>query len=71
MGVDQGSELIRRIVMTPAHVHDGEMLPHVICADEGWVFADKAYDSKKNHRILQKKERSKRNHDEGNQKKKT
>jgi transposase, IS5 family len=55
VGVDQGSELIRRIVMTPAHVHDGEMLPHVICADEGWVFADKAYDSKKNHRILREK----------------
>jgi IS5 family transposase len=55
VGVDQGSELIRRIVMTPAHVHDGEMLSHVICADEGWVFADKAYDSEKNHRILQEK----------------
>ena len=55
VGVDQGSELIRRIVITPAHVHDGEMLPHVICADEGWVFADKAYDSEKNHKILQEK----------------
>jgi transposase, IS5 family len=55
VGVDQGSELIRRIVMTPAHVHDGEILPHVICADEDWVFADKAYDSEKNHRILQDK----------------
>lgn len=55
VGVDQGSELIRRIVLTPAHVHDGEMLPHVISGDENWVFADKAYDSEKNHVILQEK----------------
>lgn len=53
VGVDQGSELIRRIAMTPAHVHDGEMLPHVVVGDESWVFADKAYDSEKNHKILQ------------------
>ena len=55
VGVDQGSELIRRIVLTPAHVHDGEVLPHVISGDENWVFADKAYDSEKNHVILQEK----------------
>jgi len=55
VGVDQGSELICRIAMTPAHVHDGEMLPHVIVGDEGWVFADKAYDSEKNHKILHEK----------------
>src|SRR5271157_2211628 len=41
--------------MTPAHVHDGEMLPHVIGGDECWVFADKAYDSEKNHKILHEK----------------
>lgn len=55
MGVDQGSELIRRIAMTPAHVHDGEMLGQVISGDELWAFADKAYDSAKNHKILQEK----------------
>jgi IS5 family transposase len=53
MGVDQGSELIRRTAMTPAHVHDGEMLGQVISGDEDWAFADKAYDSKKNHDILE------------------
>jgi IS5 family transposase len=52
VGVDQESELIRRIVMTPAHVHDGEMLGQVISGDELWAFADKAYDSAKNHKIL-------------------
>jgi transposase, IS5 family len=55
VGVDQGSEIIRRIAMTPAHVHDGEMLGQVISGDELWAFADKAYDSAKNHKILQEK----------------
>lgn len=55
VGVDQESGLIRRVVMTPAHVHDGEMLGEVISGDELWAFADKAYDSKKNHKILEAK----------------
>jgi IS5 family transposase len=55
LGVDQGSEFIRRIAITPAHVHDGEMLGQVIGGDEEWAFADKAYDSAKNHKILQDK----------------
>jgi IS5 family transposase len=55
LGVDQGSELIRKIAITPAHVHDGEMLGQVISGDELWAFADKAYDSAKNHNILQEK----------------
>jgi IS5 family transposase len=55
MGVDQSSELIRRIAMTPAHVHDGEMLEQVLSGDEDWAFADKAYDSEKNQNILKKK----------------
>jgi IS5 family transposase len=54
VGVDQGSELIRRIAMTPAHVHDGEMFGQVLSGDENWAFADKAYDSGKNHKILEK-----------------
>ena len=48
-------EFIRKIVMTPASVHDGEMLPHVIGGDEDWAFADKAYDSAKNHQVLREK----------------
>jgi IS5 family transposase len=55
VGVDQGSELVRRMTMTPAHVHDGEMLGQVIGGDEHWAFADKAYDSAKNHEILREK----------------
>lgn len=55
VGVDQHSELIRRLEMTPAHVHDGEMLGAVISGDEEWAFADKAYDSTKNDRILEER----------------
>lgn len=55
VGVDQGSELIRKIAMTPAHVHDGEMLGSVLSGDELWAYADKAYDSAKNNDILEKK----------------
>lgn len=55
VGVDQDSELIRRIAMTPAHVYDGEMLGQVISGDEDWAFADKAYDSAKNDKILLEK----------------
>lgn len=55
VGVDQESELVRRIEMTPANVHDGEMLASALSGDEEWVFADKAYDSAKNHEILEGK----------------
>lgn len=58
IGVDQESELIRKIFMTPAHVHDGEVFCHVLSGDESWAFADKAYDSSKNHQILQEKNKS-------------
>ena len=44
------------MVISPAHVHDGEMLPRVLRGDESWVYADKAYDSKKNHDILREKD---------------
>ena len=55
VGVDQESELVRRIEMTPANIHDGKMLKPVLSGDEKWVFADKAYDSAENHEILQEK----------------
>ena len=54
VGMDQGSELVRKISMTAAHVHDGNMLESALSGDEDWAFADKAYDSKKNHKILER-----------------
>jgi IS5 family transposase len=55
VGVDQESELVRRIEMTPANVHDGKMLGRVLSGDEKWAFADKAYDSAENDEVLQQK----------------
>jgi len=55
IGVDQESELIRKLELTPANVHDGEMLKKVITNEEEWVYADKAYDSYKNSLILDEK----------------
>jgi transposase, IS5 family len=55
VGVDQGSELVRKIEMTPANIHDGKMFASVISGDEKWVFADKAYDSWENAKILETK----------------
>lgn len=55
LGVDQESELIRRCEMTAANVHDSRMLGAVITGEEGWVFADKAYDSQANGDLLREK----------------
>lgn len=55
VGVDQESELVRRITMTPANVHDGKVFERLVGGDEEWVFADKAYDSAVNHNILHKR----------------
>jgi len=45
IGVDKGSGLIRRAVMTGAACNDTEMAEAVIVGDEAEVWADKAYDS--------------------------
>jgi len=55
VGVDQESELVRHIKMTPANVFDGKIFEGLVSGDEAWVFADKAYDSKENHYILHEK----------------
>lgn len=55
LGVDQESELIRRCEMTAANVHDSRMLGSVITGEESWVFADKAYDTEANGKLLREK----------------
>jgi transposase, IS5 family len=45
IGVDQDSQLIRRLALTPANVNDTVMGDAMICGDEQAVYADKAYDS--------------------------
>jgi IS5 family transposase len=43
VGMDQGSGLVRRAVMTPAKTSDIEMAEALICGDEKAVYADKGY----------------------------
>lgn len=46
LGADQGSGLIRRLVLTPAHVNESLMADALICGDERAVYADKGYENK-------------------------
>lgn len=45
LGVDAESGLIRRAVLTPAHVNESEVADTLISGDERAVYADKAYES--------------------------
>lgn len=45
IGVDKGSGLVRRVMMTPASVNDTTRADDLIVGDEKEVWADKAYDS--------------------------
>jgi IS5 family transposase len=45
-GVDEGSGLIRRIVLTAASVNESLVADTLICGDERAVYGDKAYESK-------------------------
>jgi IS5 family transposase len=46
VGVDQGSRLIRRLALTPAHVNESLVADALICGDERAVLADKGYENK-------------------------
>ena len=52
IGADQGSKLIRRLAMTPAHVNESLVADALICGDEGAVYADKGYESKQRRAAL-------------------
>jgi IS5 family transposase len=45
VGMDQGSRIVRRGLLTPANVHDTVPADQLICGDEKTAYADKAYDS--------------------------
>jgi IS5 family transposase len=45
VGVDEGSEIIRKAKLTSADVHDSLAVYEVISGDEQAVYADKAYDT--------------------------
>ena len=46
LGVDQGSGLIRRAVLTSAKVYESEVAEQLICGDERAVYGDRAYEHK-------------------------
>lgn len=46
LGVDQGSSLIRRVVLTSAKVYESTIAEQLICGDERAVYGDKAYEHK-------------------------
>lgn len=43
VGVDAGSGLVRRVVVTSARVYESEVADRLICGDEGAVYGDRAY----------------------------
>ena len=56
-GIDADSELITKVATTPGNVHDGDAFCKVVDDKSQMVTADKAYDSKKNHRLLKRKKK--------------
>lgn len=52
VGVDQGSRLIRRLVLTPANTNDTVPADALVCGDERAVYADKAYAKRDRRRWL-------------------
>jgi IS5 family transposase len=46
IGADQGSKLIRRLALTPAHVNESVVAEALIGGDEKAVYADKGYENK-------------------------
>ena len=57
-GIDAESELITKVETAPGNVHDGDMFRKVVDDKSQMVTADKAYDSKKNHRLLKRKKKT-------------
>lgn len=52
-GLDQGSQLLTKVEVTPGNVHDGKAFPQVMDSYACMVTADKAYDTNSNHRLLE------------------
>ena len=55
IGVDEGSGLIRKAVLTPANVNDTEVADELILGGELAVYADRAYDTHRRRQRLKLK----------------
>lgn len=52
VGADKGSNLIRRLAVTPAHVNESLVADALVCGDEAAVYADKGYENKERRAAL-------------------
>jgi IS5 family transposase len=52
IAVDEGSGLIRRVILTPARTNESEVADGLILGDEAAVYGDKAYENKVRRRVL-------------------
>lgn len=55
LAVDTGSGMIVKTVVTPGNRNDGAEMPEVVDDCAGEIVADRAYDTRKNHRLLKAK----------------
>ena len=46
VGADEGSGLVRRVALTPAHINESLVADGLVSGDERAVYADKAYENK-------------------------
>jgi IS5 family transposase len=53
--IDSDSEVITKLDTTPGNTNDGKDFPKVVDIRSKMTTADKAYDTKKNHRLLRRK----------------
>lgn len=54
VSADQGLGLIRKVILTPAHVAESPVGESLICGDEKAVYADKGYENKRRRARLKK-----------------
>lgn len=52
VGVDAGSGLVRKAILTGAKINESAVGDELICGDEQWVYGDKAYDSAARRELL-------------------
>jgi IS5 family transposase len=52
LGVDAGSGLVRKAKLTPAKVYESEVADELVSGDEGEVYGDRAYESKRRREWL-------------------
>ena len=56
VGVDEGTGLVRKAVLTPAKVYESEVADELISGDEGAVYGDRPYESKQRRARLKSQE---------------